>query len=208
MIFSIDNDNVITALDAAPAEAEGLILFATEKDLTKATAAWSVSRLTEAWNSFAGAPPFGDLKPVKKFESRGIATARIWKAIQKLVQPPTAAAAAAIQAPVEIAALKKKDAKKATKPATKPATAPKVAKAATPAGTTDAPKAPREGTAKAKVIGMISKKGGATLAEIMEATSWKKHTIRGFMSTLPKKTGIEIKSTRREDGARVYEAVK
>ena len=66
---------------------------------------------------------------------------------------------------------------------------------------------PREGTAKAKVIAMISSKGGATLPEIMAVTGWQKHTVRGFVSTLPKKTGLVITSTRREsDKARVYEA--
>ena len=69
------------------------------------------------------------------------------------------------------------------------------------------PKAPREGTAKAKVIALISRKGGATLQEITEATGWMAHSVRGFLSTLAKKAGTEIMSTRREsDRARVYEA--
>jgi len=100
----------------------------------------------------------------------------------------------------------------APKPAKK-AKATKVAKAATDAPTTapDAktPKAAREGTAKARVIAMLQRKGGATLQEIVAETGWQKHTVRGFISTLPKKTGIEITSTRREsDQARVYEAAK
>jgi hypothetical protein len=32
----------------------------------------------------------------------------------------------------------------------------------------------------------------------MAATAWQKHTVHGFISTPPKKTGIEITSTRRE----------
>ena len=39
---------------------------------------------------------------------------------------------------------------------------------------------------------------GATPQEIMAATVWQKHTVHGFISTLPKRTGIEITSTRRE----------
>jgi hypothetical protein len=86
----------------------------------------------------------------------------------------------------------------APKPAKK-AKATKVAKAATDAPTTapDAktPKAAREGTAKARVIAMLQRKGGATLQEIVAETGWQ--------------TGIEITSTRREsDQARVYEAAK
>ena len=56
---------------------------------------------------------------------------------------------------------------------------------------------------------LLIRAGGVTLQEIMAATGWQAHTIRGFISTLPKKTGIEITSTRREsDQARVYEAAK
>ena len=41
----------------------------------------------------------------------------------------------------------------------------------------------------------------------MPATGWQAHTVRGFISTLPKKGGIQITSTRRDgDKARVYEA--
>ena len=83
---------------------------------------------------------------------------------------------------------------------TKAAKAPKASKparAAKPAAGGE-PKAPREGTAKAKVIEMISRKGGATLEEICEATGWQKHTTRGFISTLHKKGGPEVVSTRRE----------
>ena len=53
---------------------------------------------------------------------------------------------------------------------------------------------------------MIQHKGGASLEEIMKATGWQKHTVRGFISILGSK-GMKIASTRREsDGARVYEA--
>ena len=85
------------------------------------------------------------------------------------------------------------------------AAAPK-AKAAKSAKAAGEPEAPREGTAKANVLAMIQRKGGATLDEIGKATGWQKHTIRGFMSVVPKKAGLTVTSTRREDGARVYEA--
>jgi predicted transcriptional regulator len=56
---------------------------------------------------------------------------------------------------------------------------------------------------------MLVRAGGATLQEIMEKTGWQKHTVRGFISTLTKKTGIAITSTRREsDQGRVYESAK
>src|ERR1017187_4440578 len=100
MYYTIDKDNDITAHESAPAAQDGTILFATEKQFAKATAEWPISRLVELWNSFAG--PFGDLKPVKKFENRAKATARIWTAIQvlgaEIEKAPAAAAPAATHA--------------------------------------------------------------------------------------------------------------
>jgi hypothetical protein len=67
----------------------------------------------------------------------------------------------------------------------------------------------RAGTARAKVIAMISRNGGATLEEICKATGWQKHTTRGLISTLGKRAGLQITSSRREsDNARVYEVAR
>ena len=57
---------------------------------------------------------------------------------------------------------------------------------------------PRAFSKQAIVRDMLLRAGGATLLEIMEKTGWQKHTVRGFINTLPKKTGIAITSTRRE----------
>jgi predicted transcriptional regulator len=71
------------------------------------------------------------------------------------------------------------------------------------------PRVPREFSKKAIVRDLLVRTGGATLQEIMEKTGWQKHTVRGFISTLAKKTGIAITSTRREsDQVRVYGAAK
>jgi Protein of unknown function (DUF3489) len=70
-------------------------------------------------------------------------------------------------------------------------------------------KLPRDGSKLAQVITLISKKGGATLEALMVATDWQAHTIRGLMSTLTRRTGVEFTSTRREsDKTRVYEVVR
>ena len=67
--------------------------------------------------------------------------------------------------------------------------------------------ATREGTPKATVLAMIQRPGGATLDEIRAATGWLPHTVRGFISVVPKRAGLTVTSTRRAaDKARVYEA--
>ena len=60
-----------------------------------------------------------------------------------------------------------------------------------------------------KVLEMISRAKGATLAELMQATGWQAHSIRGFISgTLGKKLGLSVDSGKREDGERVYSLPK
>src|ERR1017187_5974416 len=91
--FTIDTDNNITAHAAAPAAQDNLAAFASQKELAKVAAEWPMKRLVEIWNSFAGAPPFGALKPVKKYTDRKTAVTRIWTAIQKLEAAPAPQAA-------------------------------------------------------------------------------------------------------------------
>jgi len=209
MIFTIDNDNDIRAheteaqAEEAAKAAPGTILVRSEKELAKAAAEWPASRLVELWNSFAGVAPFTDCKPVKKFQARDKAAGRIWATIQRLGN-------AAEPKPVENAK-PLEEAKPAAE--TRKAGKSKAAKGAKPTPKTKATKGkkaaaakPREGTHKAQVIAMIQPKGGATLDEIMKATGWQKHTVRGFISILGSKREIKVTSTRREsDGARVYE---
>jgi hypothetical protein len=64
------------------------------------------------------------------------------------------------------------------------------------------PKAP---TGKiAKVLELLRRPQGATVPEIMEATGWQSHSVRGAMSgAIKKNLGIEITSEKTETG-RVY----
>jgi hypothetical protein len=55
------------------------------------------------------------------------------------------------------------------------------------------------------VLALISRKNGASLDEIMTATGWQKHTVRGFIAILGKK-GTKIESFKSEAGARTYKA--
>jgi len=77
----------------------------------------------------------------------------------------------------------------------------------TPAETGTAPKtrAPREGTKQATLIDMLRAPDGATIEEIMAATGWQSHTVRGAMAgALKKKLGLEVTSEKIEDRGRVY----
>jgi len=74
-----------------------------------------------------------------------------------------------------------------------------------------APKTPktadgaRDGSKAAKVIGLLKRHNGATLTEIMKATDWQAHSVRGFISgSLGKKMGLKVTSEQRENGERAY----
>jgi hypothetical protein len=61
---------------------------------------------------------------------------------------------------------------------------------------------------KAEVIAMMKRKKGATLAEIMAATKWQAHTVRGFVSILGSKGGERIESSKNAEGERVDKIAK
>ena len=77
----------------------------------------------------------------------------------------------------------------------------------TSAASEPAPKArtPREGTKQATLIAMLRAPEGATIEEIMAATGWQSHTVRGAMAgALKKKLGLEVTSEKVEGRGRVY----
>jgi hypothetical protein len=61
---------------------------------------------------------------------------------------------------------------------------------------------------KAEVIAMMKRAKGATLAEIMKATGWQPHTVRGFVSILGSKGGEKIESSKNAAGERTYKIGK
>ena len=106
-----------------------------------------------------------------------------------------------------------KASKKAGTRAGKPQVAPKKGKSARkPTSGKKAAKGPkkaapatREASKTAQVIALLEKPKGATLADLMKATGWQAHSVRGFISgTLGKKMGLKVDSNKREDGQRVY----
>ena len=68
-----------------------------------------------------------------------------------------------------------------------------------------APRAPSKGT---KILQMIGRAQGATLAGIMKSTQWQAHSIRSFLSTAGKKYSVTIESSKNEAGDRVYRIAK
>ena len=97
-----------------------------------------------------------------------------------------------------VAPSKRKSAVKATRAkkanrGRKSAKSPKTAKSA------------RLGSKTAKFLGLLKRSGGATGTDLMKATGWQAHSVRGFISgVLGKKMGLTVTSTKVEDGSRRY----
>ena len=63
----------------------------------------------------------------------------------------------------------------------------------------------RQGSKTEKVLDLLKRPGGATRKELMKATGWQPHSVRGFLSgTVGKKMGLAVTSTKGEDGERSY----
>lgn len=108
--------------------------------------------------------------PVKKFTSRKKAVFRIWAAIQNL-DPHVGEHRTRV--------------------------APKKARPAKQADHRDDASSAREGSKKAEILALLRREGGATLQELMAATDWQAHSVRGFLSgTLRKKMGLTVESQR------------
>ncbi len=175
---------------------EGLGHIATER-------AWSKEDVTAIWNGFAGtAGPFGDLKPVKQMRNRPYGLKRIWEAIQRLVpadaaSEPVAPVVDTVEVPKKVTRKKNTKIAKAAKTVTKRTA--KVKKAVV----TEVQKS----TKRDDVVKLISRKHGASLAEISEKMGYKFHTIRGMISTLGSKHGLTIESFKDKTKGRCYRLV-
>jgi hypothetical protein len=65
----------------------------------------------------------------------------------------------------------------------------------------------RSGTKQAKVIQLLRRPVGASIAELAKATGWQSHSLRGVISgALKKKLGLKVASTK-EDRGRVYRII-
>ena len=58
---------------------------------------------------------------------------------------------------------------------------------------------------KETIIGLLRRKHGASLADLMDATGWQAHSVRGFLSgTVKKKLGLKLDSKETDSGLRKY----
>jgi Protein of unknown function (DUF3489) len=185
--FTIDAENNITAYPNATDPSgcnPDLAQFDSQAALAKLSADWPMSRLVEIWNSIPGNTE------VSKLADRKKAVARIWKAIQPLAGGKSEAKPA-MAAQGAMSGKKAKAAKKAA-PAKKAARKPKADRT----------------NKKADVLAMMHRAKGATLDEIMKATGWQRHTVRGFVSILGSKGGEKIESSKNTVGERTYKIAK
>ena len=71
------------------------------------------------------------------------------------------------------------------------------------AGDRDRSAAPRSGSKQALIIGLLSRREGATLADLTAATGWLPHTARAALTGLRHK-GYALRSSKEAGSARTY----
>jgi Protein of unknown function (DUF3489) len=202
--FTINETNEIVAFssqdEASAAVQTPFDSFSSQKELAELAKAWPAERLVAIWNSLPG------VAPVKSFKSAQAAANRIWKQIQSLgdaaqpeaedAKPKPSKKAKGGARTAKGAPVKAKASKKAT-PAKATPKGKKAAKAKDAVG-------PREGSKTAQVIGMLSRKNGATLDELASTFQWERHTVRGMIAGSLKKAGYKIESFKSDKGERTY----
>ncbi len=63
----------------------------------------------------------------------------------------------------------------------------------------------KAGSKKDQILGLLSRKDGASLAELADATGWQAHSVRGFLSgTVKAKLGLDLTVTKDDAGERRY----
>jgi Protein of unknown function (DUF3489) len=117
-------------------------------------------------------------KPIKKFTNRKVAVSRIWAAAQSLAPARGAAALRLV---------------------------PQMAKGSNRASRIQNPAPARRRGKTGRVLELLQRPGGATLKQLIAATQWQAHSVRGFLSgAVKKKMGLKIGSTKGAASDRRY----
>lgn len=59
-----------------------------------------------------------------------------------------------------------------------------------------------------QILELLARTNGASLAELMQATEWQAHSIRGFLSIASRKRDVHIESFKDDKGERTYRIKK
>lgn len=79
--------------------------------------------------------------------------------------------------------------------------------AATPAGQMKA-EAPAGDTKHDRILSLLNQRNGATIPDMMQATEWQQHSVRGFLAgTVKKKLGLNLTSSKSDGELRRYRIV-
>lgn len=62
---------------------------------------------------------------------------------------------------------------------------------------------PKPGSKADCILALLQQPEGATLANLMSATGWQAHSVRGFLSNLKRQRGLKVRS-RKHAGLRTY----
>lgn len=66
----------------------------------------------------------------------------------------------------------------------------------------------RAGSKGARILSLLGTSGGASISEMMAASEWQAHSVRGFLSgVVKKKLGLKIVSTMNGNGVRLYQII-
>ena len=72
----------------------------------------------------------------------------------------------------------------------------------------DIPQSEGRATKQELVLTLLRRSSGASIEEIMQATTWQQHSVRGFLAgTVKKKLGLELASSKPNDEVRRYRIV-
>jgi hypothetical protein len=174
--FVIDVDNLTVNPADAQQEADGKAMFHNPEELAAMAAEWPMARLVAIWNNLPG------VVPVNRFTDRQTAVRRIWNAVQAPTDSQAHSDGSVKGNRNRAAGSKRTRRRSSNKPAARP------------------------DSKKATVIELLRQPKGATLKEIMQATGWQAHSVRGFISgALVKKAQLKVTSSKRSDGERVYQ---